>query len=622
MIFVFTIVLMLPFLFDPLINRASDLDGNITQVLYIKNTLINHHMFPQWNPYINQGLPISADPLHSAFHPFVLPAFIFFEPHTAVKMLYFISLYSGGIGLYFLLKRLKISPSLNLLIACTYMSCGYFSSHMVAGHFEKILSFGILPWFIASLYEVFIQPRQLTIIFTAIGMTLMLFSGDLYNTLYACILIMMMGIFSRSMKIMSASVQILIYVFLLGAIKLIPLIELQNFIGKVREPFAGSQNFISMVYYFFIPFKSLYWFLGVGEYLKTGFAWWEKISYIGPFILLGMMLFLADQKKYVHQVSKFFMILLIALIALSMPQAYWNPYHWIIRYVPYLQLFHVPSRVFGMLTVIFLSMAALGFEKWYKKGNSYTRVAIIGLVLFNLLSTGIFFICIVNYKNMPLTHSDSSTELIRNIKRRDDRTYYIAQYLQKDPLQQYKLIGMGQKILNSNYGLQLKNSPAAAFTQFDFTHASYSDIQPMYIVGGGESIRIPHGAHPKGILRENDLVLYENSEGDSYATLAKSGKVVDSVLIKPNRISVNITSSKEDQLTLLESSYPGWSVYEDGKNIKLIPGRFLQTTVKKGKHTYTFKFQSSPFLIGLGISCIAWTVALATLWRKRNILHT
>jgi len=622
LIFVFSIVLMLPHICNPLLNRASDLDGNITQVLYIKNSLMKNHIFPQWNPYINQGIPISADPLHSAFHPLVIPAFILFSPETAVELLYFISLSSGGIGLFFLLQRLKISSYLNLIIVCTYLSCGYISSHIVAGHFEKVLSFGILPWFIANVYQVSIQPRSRYKILTAICMALILFSGDLYNALYAGILVLAIGIFSRSREIFNASIHILFYYFLLGAVKLIPLIELQNFIGKVREPFAGSQNFMSILYYFFIPIKPLFWYLGLRRNLETGFAWWEKVSFIGPLLLIGIVLFFAHRKFFSHRESKFFMLIGTVLMLLSMPNTSWNPYHWLILSLPPLQLFHVPSRAFGMLTIIFLILSALGFQKWYMKGKTSIQRAIVGILILNLLATCVFFVYIAYFKQMPRIHSDSTTALIRNIKRRDEGVYYIAQYVQEEPLQQHKIIYLEQKILNSNYGLQLKNSPAEAFTRFDFTtNTSYSDIQPLYFIGG-KSIRVPKKAHPEGILRKNDQVLYKNKTGDSYATLAKSGRAIDSIMIHPNSISVNFISSMVDQLTLLESSYPGWRVYEDGKQIKLTPGRFLQTTVKKGKHTYTFIFQSAPFLIGLGISCIAWTVALSTLLRKRNILHT
>lgn len=621
LILVYTILLLGPSAFEPLLDRASDLDGNSTQILFIKDSLIKHHTFPQWNPYIHQGIPVSADPLHGAFHPFVLPAFMLFSPETAVKILYFISIYLAGLGMYVLLHRSKVLPELSIITACIYMSCGYVSSHMVAGHFEKILSFGILPWFVMCLYEVYKRSNTRNETMTAMCMALILFSGNVYNSLYAVIVTLVVGAFGKSKRVFYSSIRIVMYFVLLGAIKLIPLIELQHYIGKVKEPFAGSQNLISILYYFFIPFKPVFRVLGVGSYLETGFAWWEKVAFIGPFTLIGVVMFFLYRKRIFQAQSLFFMMIGTTLILLSMPAAPLNPYHLLISYIPALQLFHVPSRAFGLLTIIFLILSSLGFQSWYAKRNGIHRAVIVGLLLCNLISTYFFFMYVFRVKQMPIIHSESATQLVSNIKRRDKGVYYIAQYLQEKPLQQHTLISMEQKILNSNYGLQLKGSPAEAFTLYDFSiKTTYSDIHPAYIVGG-RNIRMPVGTHSHAIMRKNDVVLYESQSADPYASLKKSGKSIDTVTIRPNRISMTVTSAINDQLILLESSYPGWHVYENGKQIQLTSGKFVQAPVKKGTHMYDFVFKSQTFLAGLGISCIAWVVAIRSLLKKWNSLH-
>ncbi len=605
---------MLSIIFNPLLDRASDLDGNITQIIYIKDSLIKHHIFPQWNPYINQGIPVSADPLHSTFHPLVLPAFILFSPDAAVKLLYFISLFFGGVGLYVFLHRLKVFPVISILLSCTLVSCGYVASHLVAGHFEKVLSFGILPWFFLSLYESYKKTRSNSELLTAISMSLILFSGDLYNALYAGILVFTVGTIKRT----NMTIRILAYFLFLSSVKLLPLIELQNYIGKLKEPFAGSQNPISLLYYLFLPIKPLFGLLGVEKYLDTGFAWWEKIAFVGPLTLIGVTLFFARRTIFSHMQSVFFLTTGTVLIFLSMPAASWNPYHWILNVVPSLQFFHVPSRVFGMLTVILLVICALGYQKWYAQRNAFLRGTIIATLTMNLFFTFLFFLYIVQFRNMEIKHSETSTQLISDIKRRDRRVFYIAQYLQEKPLLQHRLVSMEQKIFNSNYGLQLKDSPAAAFTRFDFsTTTVYSDVQPAYILGG-ETIRVPQDTQPEGILRKDDVVLYENFTADPYAALVKSKEGLDHVKIGPNNISVDVSSTSDDSLLLLESFYPGWRVYEDGKQINLLKDRFLHVPISDGHHAYNFVFTSYTFLAGLGISIVSWMVALGTLVRNRN----
>lgn len=621
-IFLFTMMMSLPIFIDPLLDRASDLDGNITQILYIKNSLVQHHTFPQWNPYINQGIPVSADPLHAAFHPLVLPIFTLFSPESAVRILYALSLFMGGLGMYYLLHRLKIHPTIAYISAGIFITSGYISSHLVAGHFEKVLSFAFLPWFIHSLYAVYKKPGTSYQTVTACLMSLMVFSGDLYNALYSVLLVLAAGVIRLRRSHILSSIRIVIYFLLLSAIKLVPLFELQNHINKVREPFAGSQNFISILYYFFLPIKPLFISLGLSSYLTTGFAWWEKVAFVGPMTLVGIVLFFSRRKIFFQKQAQFFIGLMIILVLLSMPAFSVNPFNWAIHLIPQLQLFHVPSRVFGMLTVILLSISAIGFQRWYVlKEKKYTYAA-TSVLIINLTMTTAFFIFIMGPMNMPLNHSDTSNDLVKDIKRRDKSIFYISQYLQEFPLQQHKTISLEQKILNSNYGLQLKDSPAAAFTQFDFaTDTAYADIQPRYIVGG-EAIRIPRNTQPNRILKQDNIYLYKNVTATPYAYLEGQKKEVDNVQIKPNSITVRINSSQTDTLTIHESSFPGWTAYQDSMKLRLNSGRFLSIPITSGTHTYQLRFYSYSFMLGLGISIVSWSIAISLLFRHYKRSHT
>ena len=158
--------------------------------------------------------------------------------------------------MYVLLHRLKVFPILSGFAAATYISSGYMISHLVAGHFEKILSFAFLPWFITYLYQVYKKPRTSYEVLTACCMTFILYSGDLYNALYSCIFVVVAGCIRFKRSAVLASMRIIVYFLFLNSIKLVPLIELQQYIEKVKEPFAGGQNLVSVLYYFCLLYTS------------------------------------------------------------------------------------------------------------------------------------------------------------------------------------------------------------------------------------------------------------------------------------------------------------------------------------------------------------------------------
>jgi hypothetical protein len=61
---------------------------------------------------------------------------------------------------------------------------------------------------------------------------------------------------------------------------------------------------------------------------------------------------------------------------------------------------------------------------------------------------------------------------------------------------------------------------------------------------------------------------------------------------------------EEDQLVILESYYPGWSVQVDGAKPQKTDnfGGFNSTSVLPGRHTYRFAFSSATASRGLAVT--------------------
>ena len=280
-------------------------------------------------------------------------------------------------------------------------------------------------------------------------------------------------------------------------------------------------------------------------------------AYIGPLYLVGLALVFTRKNIRDNKQFQFFIGILVVALLLALPHLSLNPVNWILRMVPPFQLFHVPSRVFGYVTVLLLVLATLGFQKIFVLFSTKQRHVLNTFLLLNIISTMLFSIYVLSQMNMGTRHSDASTELVDDIKRRDTGVFYIAQYLQEEPVSQHRLVTKQQKILNSNYGLQLKNSPAAKFTRFDFTSTTYTDIQPKYFVGK-RIIRVPKETAPSHLIKKNTTHIYKNNHAEPYAKLSLQDKTVLKPEIFPNTIEVIFDSKKQDSLVIAESYYPGW----------------------------------------------------------------
>lgn len=612
---IIAVLITLPHFHVTLLSEHNDLDGNVSQLVYVSKTLIQKGHFAQWNPYINQGIPTIADPLNSYLNPIVLPLLYIFSPETAVRFMYVASIFLSGIIFLFVLRVLRIKQPIAYAFTLSYMACSYLSARIVAGHLEKVLSYPFIPLFLLSMLMMHSKNTKKWSLIGAISISLMLFSGDIYNTLYAVIITGILGLYSLVIRRRAGAYFMLLIVFLsLASVKILPLIELQNHIAKTREPFEGSQNIVSIIYYVFLPIKNVFVTLGFGEYLKTGFAWWEKTAFIGLVPIFGIMVVFVRRMWKREQVSRLILISII-LMSFSAPAFMFNPLRYLIQAIPQLELFHVPSRSFGMLSAVFLLLGAIGLNR-LRWRNRFSQITLVVLMFFQIATVASLSVYISYNMRLPQRlYQNEYASAVHSLQRSGD-VFYIAQYITGNPLPQHTLVQQEQKILNSNYGLQLKNSPATAFTHYDFgTSEAYSDITPAYFIGTGD-LRIPQQIETMDYATEYAFSIKKARTSEPYAEAPHAE--IRNVRIEPDTITILAEARQPARLHILESTYPGWSVYVDGEKERLQKSsRFLSATTKTGNHEYTFRFFSWPFIVGAGISALSWLYHLAALKKIR-----
>lgn len=604
-----TLIFSAQFLFDSNFLVNNDLNGNIVPLIHFKQSLLVYHQFPQWNTYINQGIPSIADPLYGIYNPLISIPILLLPYILGIKIMYLIAIFISSVSMFMLLKIYKVSDLFSSIIAITYASGTYLSSRINAGHLEKIISFPLLPLFLFCLIKIIREKNILWSGITAIILSLILFSGDIYNMQYCLYSIAGLFLFFlyKDRKISMYLMFSIIMFFLFSSIKILPMTQLPDYISKIKEPFAGGLNMITITYNLFLPFDSIFnKFFSANEFI-AGFGWWESLSFIGPFSIIGLfyILRLAFTK---YDTEKLILVLLSVLfLLLSAPDSLLNPYHYLITNIKTLQFFHVPSRILALWGMVILLSFGIYLDKWRNR-----KLALF-ILFINLLIVFIFSQSVLSTKRFYEIDQSYNTPLDW-IKNNNQYDYLTVHEIEQGKIPQDKLYLNNLHMLLSNYGFILKNSLAE---KYNFKGNNiYNDIKPGFLI----TTRQIQDSNLKKLKNfDNNIFIYKDLRALPFASI--DGKP-QKAYFYPNKITISANSQKKDQLKLLESRYPGWSVFIDGNRSKILDKRFLEVETLQGTHKYEFIYSSKLFIYGLLVSAISitcWLIYILGKYRKKII---
>lgn len=104
-----------------------------------------HHSLPQWNPYIFGGLPY-IDAFHGDALYYTALLRYFLPVHQVMAWVFIIQVFLAGLGMFLLLKSLRINQYGAIIIGIAYMFTGSLISTTYAGHDGKVIVASFLPW--------------------------------------------------------------------------------------------------------------------------------------------------------------------------------------------------------------------------------------------------------------------------------------------------------------------------------------------------------------------------------------------------------------------------------------------------------------------------------------------
>lgn len=374
LVIITAIVGLLGFWYSPDRLGISDWDYYFSLHDIYRQTILQHHQLPLWNPYTCGGTAGIGDPEFPVFTPTFLLELLFGIPHGLRLAIYF-AVITGGLGMLVLAKHLRLSVWAGLLAALVYMFSTVNLLEIVEGH-VNIFAAMWLPWLWWSWLGAYRQPTRWRILLVGLIFALLFMQAGIYLLVYTLFALALVILLSKE-KLRAFKITALAGLWALGlvAVKLIPvLFWLHQF---------PQQNFATSAF-------SLPWLVDIlfGRHLHGAYiifrqrsGWHEYGAYIG-YIVFGLSLLGLTQIKKRRTVALLTIICGMALMLATLGPAL-DPVFNILWFIPRSNI----SRII-ILTIIALAiLAGFGLDALRQRIKSpLVPILLIGLVAVDLLS--------------------------------------------------------------------------------------------------------------------------------------------------------------------------------------------------------------------------------------------
>ncbi len=323
-------------------------------------------IIPFWNPYQHFGYAFTADPQSGAWYPFVWLCSLFGGYNVYANQLeFFIHVFIGGAGIYFLTRHFTNCRKSSLAAGTVYMLSGFFIGN--AQHLSYIISGAWFPWVIYFFLKMSNRLQWREALLFSLSLFMMTAGGyPAFTIITAYILIflflykLMAVIKNRKddlWKYLRINFFALVTLFLLSSFVIISLWQNVSLIAKSSAlPLKVAQ---------FNPFSpqsliSLFWpLVSTTDYSFFNTDMSMANMHFG-LVMFTAMLFSFSQRK----TGREWLLLSAGFFFLLASFGEYTPVRkWLYDFVPMMDLFRFPSifRLFAL--ICFLLMAAQHLKK-------------------------------------------------------------------------------------------------------------------------------------------------------------------------------------------------------------------------------------------------------------------
>jgi hypothetical protein len=385
--------------------------------------------WPLWNPLIYFGQPMLANPNYMAFYPTNL-LHLLFSFNYAFKLHFVIHPILGGLGMYFLQRRLQIDWRAALVGSIAYEFSGSVLSFL--NLYNIVPAVALLPWIGWALVGALAEKRlRRSLIFGAL-LALQVIAFE--PLIFQCVALFVLGLcvyyFVDSKNRRGAFISIVrvgliggAFALGLAAIQILPTLEL--FPHSAR---GSGMTFDVVSTWSMHPFDFLNTIVpnlfGKAYTLGYPFYWGGAFhhgreAYLVSFFLGGSVLLLAALSFLHSRRTLQLTSLALMLIACFLALGRFNPlYSWLFQNVSLFRLGRYPSKYFLLATLAVCILASLGMEVALKAREASRPVQrkMIIIAICGILIAGAFLGGAAFYR----LHPDSLGALISSAITPDD----------------------------------------------------------------------------------------------------------------------------------------------------------------------------------------------------------
>lgn len=378
----------------PYIPQAGFSDATISHfpaALFLRQSVLDRGQFPLWRDTLLGGQPFAANPLNKTAYPLQWLALIF-PPDVHLDLMALLHLLLAGWGMWRWTRALGLREEAAAVSALAYALAPRVIAHLGAGHLDVVYALAWFPWLMGAVHEAIAAPgrRSITLLRLALFAALVLWS-DVRVSLFAFTLAAAYGL-TEAVRLGQLRARL----WLVGA--LIPFLLLTV---SVLLPFLGWQS--SLTRGDLTPssasldsMQPYQWSGLLGLPVQAGNH--EELAYVGlPVLLLALIAVAAEPRRHGFFLAA---LALAALYALGSNGFLWSA---LVRLIPPLVWFRVPSRAWLVIALIAPLLAGYGVQavlSWAETRLAPAARRRRQLVLFVLL--GVSLACAGTFLAAPI----------------------------------------------------------------------------------------------------------------------------------------------------------------------------------------------------------------------------
>lgn len=602
----------------------------LTQFYYWKGFLaanLKSGTIPFWNPYNFSGTPFLAHPGIAAFYPGTL-LFLIFPLNLAFSLTYLLHLFVAGVGMFFLC-RIYANLFIATLASLIFISSGYFSSRIYAGHIDLFTTSVWIPWVIFSYLN--LSKGRVTsqkILVGIVSFSLLILAGYNAYVVFTLEFLLLFFIYLLIINIQNKKNILISGIFIIfisigiTAAEWIPTWQL------TKNSIRGSGLPYSLASYGSLPASGLKLFLDPLNRQEL-----NKISfnlgggpvpnpfdhYPGKFssvlIIVASLYFLIFKKRINRDYWLFIFICLMSLWFSFGYTVNFSLHYFLYQIIPIFRFIRIPMQQLILLIILFPVLISIIFSKLK---SYWLQFALFSIIFYELFS--------FNKKYIFLTKTPSVTNdksIIRQIKTDLGHSRILPAFRVISPI--LNRFDFNSSMLNG-FESTSGYDPVILKNYYEFIDASNGsktssltfynvEIPPINLISQASSL-----LNVGQILYEDGTII-QNKNYRPRFYFEKEDRCINDLSIinySLNKIILKSQSSCDNTILSSEVFYPGWQAKIDSKitNIIITNKTFRAIKVPKGEHLIEYYYSPRIYIIGIIISASSLILLILFLRNK------